>query len=111
MPSIETLVDDIYALFSNPDLTVTDAEAEDFGRRMADMIKSRMVGQNKKTVLRMSNIGENCTRKLWYSLNQPDALENLPPEARIKFLFGDILEVLLLFLAKKAVHNVYGDQD
>lgn len=111
MANIETLVDDIYNLFSNPDLVVSDAEAEAFGSQMAQMIKTRLVGENKKPTLRMSNIGEDCTRKLWYMLNQPENNEKLPPEARIKFLFGDILEILLLFLAKKAGHTVEGEQD
>lgn len=59
----------------------------------------------------MSNIGTPCNRKLWYLVNTPDDKEPLPPEARLKFLFGHILEELLLLLAEVAGHKVEGRQD
>lgn len=61
--------------------------------------------------MRLSNIGSPCERKLWYSINTPELGEELRPEAKIKFLFGDILELLLLFLAREAGHKVEGEQD
>ena len=59
----------------------------------------------------MSNLGTPCTRKLWYQVNQPDDAEPLRPDTRLKFLYGDILESLLLSLAKAAGHDVWGEQD
>lgn len=64
-----------------------------------------------RPTLRLSNIGTPCKRKLWYTINTPEAAEPLSPAARFKFLFGDILEELLLFLAKEAGHSVEGQQD
>lgn len=42
--------------------------------------------------------------------NTPDRAEPLSKSARFKFLFGDILEELLLFLAQEAGHSVEGQQ-
>jgi hypothetical protein len=47
---------------------------------------------------------------LWYSINTPEKGEELPPTAQIKFLFGDILEELLLFLARLSGHIVENEQ-
>jgi hypothetical protein len=70
-----------------------------------------LVDSRDKPTLRLSNIGTPCQRKLWYTINLPDQAEPLTPAARFKFLFGDILEELLLFLAKEAGHTVEGQQD
>jgi hypothetical protein len=58
----------------------------------------------------MSNLGTQCDRKLWYGINRPELSEPLPASVRLKFLFGDILEEVLLFLAKAAGHTVKGEQ-
>lgn len=59
----------------------------------------------------MSNLGSPCPRKLWYSINKSDEAEPLRPDTRIKFLYGDILEALIISLAKAAGHDVQGEQD
>lgn len=58
----------------------------------------------------MSNLGTPCDRKLWYSVNQPGLAEPLPGYTSFKFLYGDILERVLLALAKLAGHTVEGEQ-
>jgi hypothetical protein len=59
----------------------------------------------------MSNLGTRCDRKLWYSVNKPELAENLSGATSFKFLYGDILESLVLGLAKLAGHSVEGEQD
>jgi hypothetical protein len=59
----------------------------------------------------MSNLGTPCDRKLWYTVNRPGDAEPLPAPARLKFLFGHILEDLVLWLAEQAGHKVEGRQD
>jgi hypothetical protein len=59
----------------------------------------------------MSNIGTKCLRKLWYTKNAPELAEPIRPEVRLKFLIGDILEELILWLAGIAGHKVEGRQD
>lgn len=107
--TIDTLVEDIYALFENNTDFDSDRVAA-FGKRLADHIHNRITETKQPGTLRLSNIGTECHRKLWYSINQPDSAEKLPKQARFKFLFGDILEELLLFLAEEAGHSVEGRQ-
>ena len=58
--------------------------------------------------LRMSNIGkDDC--QLWHEINGTEG-EHLGPQTRLKFLFGDMVEALLLFLAKASGHEVTNEQ-
>lgn len=56
----------------------------------------------------MSNIGKG-TRQLWYA-KRFEGEEKLQGHTLIKFIIGDITEVLLLFLARIAGHNVTAEQ-
>lgn len=107
---LDTLVQDIYALFTEPH-EFSEGNVEEFGKRLATHISNRINDEKSGDTLRMSNIGTPCDRKLWYTVNKPEAAEPLPPEVRFKFLYGDILEELVLFLAKEAGHEVDGTQD
>jgi hypothetical protein len=110
LKQLETLVPDIYALFTEPH-EFDEANVSEFGHRLATHISNRISDEKSGATLRMSNLGTPCDRKLWYSVNKPEAAEELPPEVRFKFLYGDILEELVLFLAKEAGHTVDGAQD
>ena len=57
----------------------------------------------------MSNIGKPCERALWYELNGAPG-EDLRASTFLKFLYGDIIEELMLFLAELAGHEVRGRQ-
>lgn len=113
MKSIETLVDDIYEVLDKG-IDIDDEQAKKFGHGLARIIRTRLSPRsddgNRRT-LRMSNIGTPCNRKLYYSINDPEGGEPLTPQTRLKFLYGDILEELLLFLADAAGHSVEGRQD
>lgn len=78
---------------------------------MARTIANRMNPPPREPTLRLSNLGTPCERNLWYGINTPELGEPIKPDAKIKFLFGDLLELLLLFLAKEAGHTVEGEQD
>jgi len=58
----------------------------------------------------MSNLGVPCDRKLWYTVNRPECGERLSGATAFKFLYGDIVERLVLHLAKIAGHEVVGEQ-
>lgn len=111
MKTIDTLVDDIYSVLEDDNILVSKEEAEGFGKDLSAIISERVNASQKTGVLRLSSIGKPCARQVWYEVNSPEKAEPLPPEARLKFLFGDILECLLLFLAKKSGHEVRGQQD
>tara|TARA_R100001198_G_scaffold94376_1_gene77471 strand:- start:1311 stop:2003 length:693 start_codon:yes stop_codon:yes gene_type:complete len=57
----------------------------------------------------MSSLGKP-DRQLWYELYKPELREHMPAHARIKFLYGHMLEALLLLLAKTAGHSVTDEQ-
>lgn len=110
MKNIKTLVWDIYNLFQG-DHKFDEKNVQEFTEHLAAKLKYRLGEQVQRPTLRFSNLGSPCTRKLWYSIRHPHLAEDLPSPAKIKFLFGDILESLLLWLAKEAGHTVEGEQD
>ena len=59
--------------------------------------------------LRLSAIGKP-DRQLWYDVNSKKEIEDLTPSTRIKFLYGYILEELLLLCASIAGHKVTDQQ-
>lgn len=59
----------------------------------------------------MSNVGKPCERQLYYSVNNQEEATPLRPEAHFKFAYGDLVELLMLFLAEAAGHTVEGTQD
>lgn len=107
---IKTLVEDIYNVIEGNggwDETISTY----FRESVSDVVDTRLQAQEQERgTLRMSNLGTPCTRKLWYSVNTPDEAEALRPDTRLKFLYGDILESLLLSLAKASGHEVMGEQ-
>ena len=112
MKTIDTLVDDILKVVDTGggwDSTVSSY----LSTKLKDTLDNRLTTKEEdyKPTLRMSNIGSPCHRKLWYSLNLPLSSEPLRAETKLKFLYGDILEDLLLTLAKAAGHQVEGEQD
>ena len=111
MKSIDTLVEDIYEVLDKG--VITNGGYGNFGREMSDLLTRRLaVEEVERTAhLRLSNVGTPCSRQLWYKVNTPDDGEALLPHTRLKFLYGDILECLLLELAKLAGHSVEGEQD
>lgn len=114
MKKIDTLVSDIYNELENRggwDQAITDY----FMDLMRDFAETRMAVTEEKEprspTLRLSAMGTPCKRKLWYSMNQPGSSASLPPSTLLKFKYGDIIEALVLSLAKAAGHTVEGEQD
>ena len=114
MKSITTLVKDIYELFSYNPIKKEEKEVDklidNFGNMLKIHVKDFLYEKPKqKNGLRLSAIGKP-NRQLWYETNLENKEENLPPSLRIKFLYGYILEELLLVLAQIAGHNVEAQQ-
>lgn len=107
--TLDNLVDDIYAVIDGNG--GWDATVEKFFQdSVADTVLYRLSEGKRLPTLRMSNLGTPCTRKLWYSINKPHTAEPLRPATRLKFLYGDLLESLLLSLCVAAGHDVTGVQ-
>lgn len=63
---------------------------------------------NKK--LYFSEIGGGCPRKVWYKHHMPEHGKVLMPHERIKFMYGDLTECLVLALARASGLNVHSFQ-
>lgn len=112
MPSIHTLVPDIYQLLKETqDGWFTDGLANDLSTSIARRLQGQLGERRTRPTLRLSQMGARCPRALWYSLHHPELAEPFPPWAKIKFAYGSIIEALIIPLAKAAGHEVTGEQD
>jgi hypothetical protein len=114
MKQIETLVEDIYNLFSldpiDMDEDKVDEHIDTFGEMLKVHIKDFLYEKPKdRGNLRLSGIGKP-DRQIWYDVNKPLEDNQLKPSTRIKFLYGYILEELLLLCASVAGHKVTEQQ-
>jgi len=110
MAEIETLVEDIYEILSeDTDHTASEEFLEEAAEALKAILRRRLQKQERQGTLRFSNLGRpDC--QVWYSVNHPESLEKLSPQVLMKFLYGDLLEILLLYLAKEAGHEVSHEQ-
>lgn len=109
--TIDTLVPDILAVLKDGVEEIPPSAIDNLSKSIADAVVLGLTERQNKATLRMSNIGTPCNRKLWYTVNESEEKEELSGEVRMKFLFGHILEDILLFLAELAGHKVEGRQD
>jgi hypothetical protein len=112
--TLDTLVQDIYEVIEvlNEDeaIDIPEDMYEQFGRDMEDALRHWATPIDRpKNGLRMSNIGRPL-RRLWYDLNTEQEKEQIDAPTFIKFLYGHLLEVLLLFFVRLAGHVVESEQ-
>jgi hypothetical protein len=112
MPKIDTLVDDIYELLDKGTTQPSQENLFAMASNIMDSVRKQLwsATSDRKRTLRMSNIGKPCSRSLWYDMNGDENEEGFSPQTRIKFLMGDIVEAVILFLAKEAGHDVTDQQ-
>ena len=108
--TIDTLVEDIYSLFTSNEPTKIPANVlQDFAKDVTDAVVNSLTEERKpRNNLRLSMIGQPA-RKVWYSVRSTEQ-EELAGSDYIKFLYGDILEALLVFLSKVSGHKVSDQQ-
>jgi hypothetical protein len=81
----------------------------DFGENVKQILRNNITESTfDRRKLRMSNIGKK-DRQLWYSYNGYKG-EELMPHTRIKFLYGHLIEEMVLALTKLAGHDVTDEQ-
>lgn len=106
--SINTLVGDIYKVLKEG-IQIDNAQAEEFGKRVASLIQERLSPREERQgTLRLSNLGKK-DRQLWYETHGYKG-EDFNASTYFKFLYGDLLEELVLFLAEVSGHTVDGRQ-
>lgn len=109
--SINTLITDIYKLVQSKTGWLTNELANSFAAEIASKVQSRFEERNNKGTLRLSKMGVQCPRALWYSVHHPELAEKPNGPAEIKFTYGDLIEAQLLMFCKASGHEVVGEQD
>ena len=111
--TIHTLVDDIYRLMETKEAEESvdvEAEIELFGENMKSLMRTEF-GRKRTTdrrTLRLSNIGRD-DRVLWNVVNGTEK-EEIKPATYIKFMYGHLIEEMLLFMTRMAGHEVSDEQ-
>lgn len=105
MASINTLAEDIYKLLEEGTEADLTEEVDAFSFRLASLIKDRLRPKEEKRTLRMSNIGKP-DRMLWYECKSDIPKGDFNGPTYLKFLYGDLIEEIVLFLAEVAGHTV-----
>ena len=112
--TLDTLVPDINNLLTNlgdgKKLEVSDEQLNKFLSNIKDAIIdwTNPVKQDRSS-LRMSILGRPI-RQLWYDKHKPIKKEKANPSLQLKFLYGHLLEHLVLFLTDLAGHKVTDQQ-
>ena len=119
--SPDTLIKDINKLLNNvaagKGLTLASDKLAEFCSNVAMKLNDALIGRGKRKrppkTLYMSEVGKPCRRQLWYEVNRDTNtfdVEKLPANAIVKFLYGDILEELVLILCELSGHEVTDKQ-
>ena len=112
---LDTLIDDIYGQLSElsegREFNLSDEDLDLTMSRIKDSLLAwaRPSERNSGFSLRMSNIGRPA-RQLWYEQNLPSETSTPSPSLQIKFLYGHILEEILLMLVRASGHEVTDEQ-
>ena len=115
MKTLDTLIQDIYSslegLSTGKALNISEEELDLTLSRMKESIlawsKPREVDNSFR--LRMSNIGRPL-RQLWYESQSASDPHVVSGSTQIKFLYGHILEEIVLMLVRMSGHKVTSEQ-
>jgi len=115
MKTLDTLISDIYekleGLSNGEGLDIPEKELDVTLSRIKDSILSWSTPseRNKTFSLRMSNVGKPA-RQLWYESKDENNLSAPSAPTQIKFLYGHILEEIVLMLVRMSGHKVTDEQ-
>jgi len=110
--TVDTLVEDIYKLVSTGTKSPDQTNLLAMAISIMDGVRRQLWSTSapKKPGLRMSNIGKPCSRALWYEIKGGEEGEPFSPATKLKFMVGDVVEAVILYLAKEAGHSVTDQQ-
>ena len=112
---LSTLVPDIYKLLEDlsagEPLPLTEEALDETMASMKEAIMHWATPRKRDTdfTLRMSNVGKP-QRQLWFESRDKDTRGDVNGPTQIKFLYGHVLEELVLMLARMAGHEVTDEQ-
>lgn len=107
--NLSSIPKDVYALFDgSSDHTVNEENLDAFAENIKQLVRQRLAKDPEhREVLRFSNLGRP-DRQLWYMAREKG--EELDGKTGLKFLYGDVIEQLMLLLVKEAGHTVEHEQ-
>ncbi len=112
--SIIDLKSDIYQILDQTNDHEPSAErAASYAMRIGGELAKATLKRDKpreKGKLWASDLGKPCMRQHWYRFNLPEAGEPLLGHTKFKFLYGNILEEAVLYMAEEAGHEVTDQQ-
>lgn len=107
MKKLEDLPKDVEGLF-NPDEhhEINEDNLTEFAEGLKDILRRRLASVGESgPALRFSALGKP-DRQIWYEAHPDGSKEPMTAKTYLKFLYGDLIEQLFIFLAKEAGHNV-----
>lgn len=112
MPELKDLPADIYKLF-DPDVPheLNEENLNVFGENLKQLLRERLSRQEApKSPLRFSSLGRP-DRQVWYDAHPEEGTkEAMTPKTYFKFLYGDVIEQLIMLLTREAGHTVEDEQ-
>ena len=113
--NLNTLVQDIYntlePLCNNEGIDFPDEAIEELGDNIKNIFYEwkNPKQRNNGFTLRMSNVGKPA-RQLWFENKSQGSVSDITPSTFIKFMYGHLLEEILLFLVTLSGHEVNSAQ-
>lgn len=108
LKTLSTLPEDIDQLFFKGK-EIDEHNLNHFLSNLGNLLKDRLRGRkDEKETIRMSKLGIP-DRKLWFEHNVP--LPKTVNQHALKFIYGDIIEQLIIFLAKECGHTIEAEQN
>ena len=97
------IIKDIYSKLdklNDGDIDLSDEAIEKTGEAIKEVIKQWSTPQpSTKFTIRMSNIGKPL-RQLWFDSKESSVRSRIPPQTFIKFLYGHLLEEIVLMFVR-----------
>lgn len=115
MSNLHSVVPDIYKhlskLSDGQPLPISDADLDDVTVKMRQALESwaRPTKRDSNFTVRMSNIGKP-ERQLWFESKDDNISSTIDGPTQIKFLYGHLLEEIVLMLVEMAGHKVTDQQ-
>lgn len=107
--TLDTLIEDIYGILKSCD-KISEEQVKKLSENLTSTIVKRLSqDSHRRSHLSLSSIGKPL-RRLWYDLKDPIDESEEPAYHQLKFLYGDIVETLVLWLAEVAGHTVTDQQ-
>jgi len=111
MKKLDTLIEDIYDLFDpTKEHVVSEDNLDVFADNLKELIRERFKERvEPESPLRFSSLGKP-NRQMWFEAHPDGTKEGMDAKTYLKFMYGDVIEQLLLLLAKEAGHSVEQEQ-